>query len=111
MAESVGIKETKELLKFVVELGLAFDKAYADKKFELHELSLLVAPMMDAGPAFEGLDKVGGELKDLTTEEAAELVAFVKDELDLQNDNLEEVIENALEVGLKVYGFIKLLRK
>ncbi len=106
-----GIKEIKELVKFVIEFGEAIDLAMADKKFEMSELSLLIAPLMQVGPAFEGLDKIGGELKDLSEEEAAELVAYVRDELELSNDKIEFVIEKALELGVTIYEFIKLFKK
>lgn len=111
MSETATIKETKELLKFVIEMGEAFDKAYADKKIEISEMALLIAPLMQVGPAFEGLDKIGAELKDLSEAEAAELTAFVKEELDLQSDKVEEIIETALEVGVKLYGFVQLFKK
>lgn len=111
MSEVTDTKELKELLKFVIELGEALDKALVDKKFDITELGLLIAPLMQIGPAFEGLDKVGGEIKDLSEAEQLELVTFVKDELDLQSDKIEEVVEKGLELGVKVAGFIKLFKK
>jgi len=111
MSEVTGIKELKELLKFVVEFGEAIELALADKKFEITELSFLIAPLMQVGPAFEGLDKMGGELADLSEVEAAELKAYVEEELDLRSDKLEEVIEKALALGLMMYSFIQLFKK
>jgi len=106
-----GIKEIKELLKFVIEFGEAIDKAMVDKKFDMSELSLLIAPLMQVGPAFEGLDKIGGEIKDLDAAESAELVAFVKEELNLEAEKIEFVIEKALELGLMIYDFVKIFKK
>ena len=108
---SEGIKETKELLKFVIDFGEAIETALADKKFEIAELSLLIAPLMQVGPAFEGIDKLGGEMKDLTEAEMAELKAYVEDELDLKNDNLEEIIERGLGLAITIYSFVKLFKK
>jgi hypothetical protein len=108
---AVGIEETKELVKFVIEMGEAFDKAYVDKKIEATELGLLIAPLMQVGPAFEGIDKVGGEVKDLDEAEMAELVAYIKDELDLEADKIEAIIEKALETGLHLYGLVKMFQK
>jgi hypothetical protein len=75
-----------------------------DKKFDVSELGLLIAPLMQIGPAFEGLYHVGGEVKDLSEAEMTELKTFVADELDLENDKMEAIIENAMEfnVGIRV---------
>ena len=111
MSEVHGTKELKELLKFVVSLGMALDKALVDKKFELHEVALFMGPMMLAGDAFTGLETLGEEIKDLSVEEAHELVEFVKVELKLENDKVEEIVEKALELGANLYGFVKLFKK
>jgi len=111
MEEKLGVKELKELLKFVIEFGESIDLAMADKKFEVSELGLLIAPLMQVGPAFEGFDKLGAEIKDLEESEMIELAAFVREEFDLQNDKIEEVIEVALDLGVRIYGFIKLFAK
>jgi len=111
MSEVTGIKETKELLKFIIDLGEAIDIAMIDKKFEIGELALLMAPLMQVGPAFEGLELLGGELKDLSEVEMMEISAYVKDELNLQSDKLEEIIEKGLSIGVMLYGFIGLFKK
>lgn len=111
MSEVTGIKELKELLKFVVEFGEAIELALVDKKFEISELSYLIAPLMQVGAAFEGLDKMGGELKDLSEAEAVELRLYVEEELDLRSDKLEEIIEKALALGVMMYSFIQLFKK
>lgn len=109
--EKHGIKELKEVVKFIIELGEAIDLALADKKFEVAEISLLIAPLMQVGPAFEGLDKLGDEIKDLSEVEAAELVAYVKEELDITSDKVEFMIEKALELGVMIYSFVNLFKK
>lgn len=111
MEEKLGVKELKELIKFVIEFGEAINLALADKKFEITELSLLMGPLMQVGPAFEGLDKIGSEIKDLDEAELLELSTFVKEELDISNDNVENVIETAIDLGIKIYSFIKMFKK
>jgi hypothetical protein len=111
MSEQAGTKELKELVKFAIEMGEAVDKALVDKKFTVDELGLLIAPLMQIGPAFEGLDQVGGEIKDLSEAELAELSAFVKEELDLENDKVEAIVEKAIEVGTCIYSLVQLFKK
>jgi len=108
---TTGIKETKELLKFIIDFGMAVDQAMADKKFDMSELGLLIAPLMQIGPAFTGIDKLGGELKDLDAAESADLVAYFSKELDLANDKVEVLIEQGLALGLQIYSFTQLFKK
>lgn len=108
---SYGTKELKELLKFTIGLGEAFDQAMADKKFEMTEIALLIGPLMDSAAAFEGMDIIALELKDLDNAEMAELVRYVEEELDLKNDKIELVIEKALALGVNILSFISLFKK
>jgi hypothetical protein len=111
MSEEVGTKELKELLSFVLTLGESVESALKDGKFEMAELALLMPALMKVGDAFEGLDKLGGELKDLSDAESLELVEFVKEDLDLEDDKLEKMVEDGLELGAKLYGFVQLFKK
>jgi len=109
--EKLGVKELKELIKFAIDFGEAIDKALADKKFDVSELGLLIGPLMQIKPAFEGFDKIGKEIKDLDEVEMLELSTFVKEEFDIENDKIEAIIEKAIELGVKIYGFVELFRK
>lgn len=106
-----GITELKELLLFVIEFGEALDQAMVDKKFEMAEIGLLIGPLMRAQSAFEGMGEIAGEIKDLSESESLELVEFIKEELDLEADKIELIVEKALELGVKLYGFISLFKK
>lgn len=111
MSEEQGIKETKELLKFVIELGEGIDKAGADKKIDVMDVQYLIKPLASASAAFEGADKVKAELADLSAEEAAEIVKYAQDELQLSNEGIEKSIEAALKVGLEIYKYFKMFKK
>jgi len=102
-------QEVKELLSFVLTIGEALEDVMADKKFELAELALLMPALMQAGTAFSGLDK----LKDLDLDAATiqELVDFVKADLDLDHDKVEELVESGLDVAAKVYAFVLMFKK
>lgn len=105
------LKEVKELLKFVIALGMGFDKAYADKKIGVEDLGLLVAPLMLAGPALENVNTVVATLKAATPEQLQELDAFVKVELKLENAKIEFIIEKAIDLALAIYEFVQLFKK
>lgn len=105
-----GIKETKELLKFVIELGTAVERATADHKVDITDLQFLMAPLVSANAAFADVSAVKTEMKSMTTEAAAELVAFATDELKLSHENVEHVIETALKLGLDLYKYVQLFK-
>lgn len=111
VVEKMGINELKELMKFTIEFGEAIELAMSDKKFEIAELALLMGPLMQIGPAFEGLDKIGGELKDLDEAEMVELKLYVETELDLKNDKTEMIIEKGISLMTVLYSFIQLFKK
>jgi hypothetical protein len=107
---SYGLKETKEVLKFVIELGLAVDKSLVDKKIGLDDAMNFYSAVLAAGDAFDSISLVVKELADLDAAEKAELISYVENELDLISDRTEEVIEKALSIALNIYEVIKLMK-
>lgn len=107
---SQGIAQTKELLKFVVELGMAVDKSLADKKVDITDIQFLMAPLASANAAFTDVSLVKAEMKDISAEEVAELVAFATGELKLASEKVEAVIETALKLGLDLYKYVQLFK-
>lgn len=105
-----GTQETKEVLDFVVQLAHSIESARADGSIGFSDVTDLVDVLMKVGAAFDGISEVPAEVKDLTEEEAAELNQHVKDTLDLQDDRAESITELSLDIGLKVYQLIQLLK-
>lgn len=78
MEEKKGIKECKELLALLKVLAMAGKKASADGKVDAKDLLILVELLQEVSVVVEGikgLDMVDDELKDLDSEEIAELGA------------------------------------
>lgn len=94
-----GIKETKEVLDFVLALGNALGKAYEDGELKLADALHFVPILSKAGPAFGDISKIAAELKDLSDEERQALTAYAKASFDIPDDKLESSLEMALEVG------------
>jgi len=106
-----GIEELKQVLKMVAGLGNAVDKALEDNKIKMSDAPLFMGVFLDMPSAFEGIDKVPGEIKDLDESESAELVKYVEEELDLRSDRTEEIIEKGLKLASDVYAYSKLFKK
>lgn len=107
---SHGIKETKELLKFIIEFAEAVDKSLEDGEISFGDISNMVSAMKAAGPAFADMGLIPEELKDLDDTEALELYAYAKDELELNSEKTEEIVEASLEIGLKLFELFNLIR-
>jgi hypothetical protein len=78
--EQRGIKESLELLDGVKALLVDGKKIMADGKVSFADLPVLFDLMQQAGiltAAFQGLNDVPAEVKDLTAEEANQLLAKV----------------------------------
>ena len=98
----VGIKETKELVKAMLMLGNSAGMALADGKFDWSELGLFVAPLGSLPAALSGLQDLPKEWQDMDDSERDELMKYVQDEFDIPQDNIEEMVEKALQAGILI---------
>ncbi len=76
------IKETKELVEGLGEVGLVVVKIAKDKKVDITDLQHVMA--MDFSKviaAVEGVDKIKAEIQDLSLEEAKELLTLLVDKV------------------------------
>lgn len=110
MAEKVGIEQLKELVSFGVKLGNALGKALEDGQISLGDASAFFDAALAAPAAFDGIEKIPSELSDLDQAEAASLKAFVAEEFDIPEDNVEKVVESALDLAVQIFAFIQLFK-
>jgi hypothetical protein len=103
----VGFDETKQVIKLVIGIGRGIELSLKDDKFTLADLPNFFAVIMDLLPAIDGIEDVALEFKLATEEEVEELKAYVKAELDLEDDKVEEFIEDAFAVVLDIYHVLK----
>lgn len=95
-----GIKETKEVLDFVVSLAGALASGLEDGKLELVDALGFLPALTKAPAAFGDVSKVPAEFKDMSDEERQALLAYAKAELDFSDDELEQKVELGLQVAL-----------
>lgn len=96
------INETKELLKFALDLSFAGVFAYEDGKFDFSDVRYFLALWEGILPAFQNMSGIPAELEDLSVLEMDELVDMVLKELD---DNMPR--EEALFVVKKCLTALK----
>jgi hypothetical protein len=102
----LGIKETKELLSFLIKLGHGIDKASADG-WSITDLVHFAPALQAVFAGVAGIDQVDDELFDLDDEERQALVDFVKEDLDLTNDEAEAAFEDGIRLGFDLWNFVK----
>ena len=103
----VGLKETKEVLDLVITLGKGIEASMEDDKITLGDLPNFFNVLFQIVPAIEGIDQVPMEFKLASDEEAEELKQYLRDELDLQDDEMEAFIEEAFNVVLTIWQVVK----
>ena len=105
---SAGFKETKEALLFLILLGKAIEKSLSDDgQVSVGDLPNFFFILKEIGPAFEGVDKLPLELKMASQEEYEELKAFIKSELDLEDDKVEAIVKDSFAIIVDLWIFLQ----
>lgn len=108
--EKMLIKDTKELVKFVVELVNAVDYSLQDGKFSLIDVANFLKPMLSAPNAFNDIKNVSLEIKDLSEEEKVELKEYMKNELKIGSEKVEMVVEHSFSIALELATLVQMLK-
>jgi hypothetical protein len=105
-----GTKETQEILKFAIVLANAVGKSVEDGEISFFDLKNFLGVFDTAGAAFENFSGAIEELKDLDREELDTLLDQIKEDFDLDNDDLEKKIEAGFDVLGQMYDIYDLVK-
>lgn len=108
MTES--LKETKELLKFVIDVVEAVDQSISDGALSLLDATNFVDPIFSVGAAFRGINNVPKEISELTPDQIKELCDYVTGELRLSDEKVEDTVKKLLESGLRFYELAQFIK-
>ena len=106
-----GIQETKEMLDFIIAMGNGYGKAVEDGEWTASDLTHFMDALLKVPAALANMDLIPVELGDLEEAELQELKDHVVEEFDIPQDDVEEVIEMALGIGLDIYDLIQKIRE
>ena len=96
--EKFGVENLKEVLNAGIALGVGLDKSLSDDgKITWMEYFNFTGVITKLPAAINDIGLVPKEVKDLDAEEKQEIVDFVADKLDLEDDNLEAQVEKIFE--------------
>ena len=105
-----NVKETKEVLGFVVPFANSLDLPLQDGFQWFKDLLSLLPASMKLPAAIEGIDQVPAEIDDLDHEERQELFNMIA-ELNFDSDGSEEITERALQTAIAVARLVESVRK
>jgi hypothetical protein len=104
------VKNTKELVKLVVDAYKVYGLAKADGKIDLKDLGLLLTLLPSIEPAFGDVSEIPAEMKDLDAAEASELASYVMAQLGSLPEHTTAIIDSSLGLliaAYKLYSAIK----
>lgn len=104
-------KDLKEVLDFGLTVAMIADQKLQDG-FQWTDVFGFVPTMVKLPKAVEGIENVPYEIAELEEDEngRAELVAYVKEIYDIDDDHAEKLVEHGIRVGLELGLFIMMLR-
>jgi len=106
--EKRGIEETKDILDFVFSFVEAVGKAKKDGEMSWSDARYFIDPVKKLFEAVDDIEEVLPEIEDLDDTEYDELVAYVKEKWDYDEENLDWVVDTAIEAGRGVLTLINM---
>mgnify|MGYP001362670882 FL=1 len=108
MAETRGIEETKDILDFMFSFVEAVGKAKADGEMSWSDARYFIDPVRKLFEAVDDIEEVLPEIEDLSEEEYDQLVEYVKGKWNYDEENLDWVVDTAIEAGRGVLTLINM---
>jgi len=106
--EKRGIEEVKDVLDFMFSFIDAVGKARKDGEMSWGDARYFIDPVKKLFDAVEDIDEVLPEIVDLDEDEYDELVAYVRDKWDYDEENLEWVVDTAIEAGRGILSLVNM---
>ena len=106
--EKRGIEETKDVLDFVFSFVEAVGKAKKDGEMSWSDARYFIDPVKKLFEAVDDIEDVLPEIEDLDDAEYDELVAYVKEKWDYDEENLDWIVDTAIDAGRGILTIINM---
>ena len=106
--EKRGIEETKDILDFGFSFVEAVGKAKKDGEMSWSDARYFIDPVKKLFEAVDDIEEVLPEIEDLSEEEYDQLVEYVKEKWNYDEENLDWVVDTAIEAGRGVLTLINM---
>jgi hypothetical protein len=111
MKTEIGIKEITEALDLALQVVESAPKIYADEKISMSDWSEIWNIFQKAGPAAEGMKEIPSELKDLSAEEMAILIARVELGYSTGTEKSKKIVVKTLTALKELYEVHLLIKE
>ena len=101
MVDKKGIKETQELLSFILEIIKSLNKSLSGG-FSIFDTVNFVTPALLAPDAMKNITEVPAELKDLDEQELQQLADIVLKQFESLDSKKEAIIKKSIVVAIKI---------
>ena len=105
--EKIGIENLKNVVTFSVNLGVEISKKLSDGKITFWEGLSLIPELKDLPGIISKASDIKAEFMGLDDSERDELLAFVKSEFDLTNNDAEVIIERSIETVTNIAMLVR----
>lgn len=106
--EKRGIEETKDVLDFMFSFIDAVGKAKKDGEMSWSDARHFIDPVKKLFEAVEDIEEILPEIVDLDESEYDELVAYVREKWDYDEENLDWVVDTAIEAGRGILTLVNM---
>ena len=106
--EKRGIEETKDVLDFVFSFVEAVGKAKKDGEMTWTDARYFIDPVKKLFDAVDEIEEVLPEMEDRSDEEYDELVEYVKGKWNYDEENLDWIVDTAIEAGRGILTLINM---
>ena len=105
------MKETKELMVFLISLTNTLADVLKDKKVTFAEAFKFLPSLLKIQPAFDGIDKIKDEIMNMGPEGANELQVLIEDQLEVNSEKAKLIAQHAISMGLTVVEMLRLIQE
>jgi hypothetical protein len=109
--EKRGIEETKDILDFVFSFVEAVGKAKKDGEMSWTDARFFIDPITKLFEAVDDIEDVLPEIEDLDEAEYDELVEYVRGKWDYDEENLDWIVDTAIEAGKSILVMVNMSKK
>ena len=106
--EEKGIEEVKDILDFMFSFIEAVGKARKDGEMSWSDARFFIDTVKKHFDAVEDIQEVLPEIEDLSTAEYDQLVEYVKEKWDYDEENLDWVVDTAIDAGRGILTLINM---
>jgi hypothetical protein len=106
--EKRGIEETKDILDFVFSFVEAVGKAKKDGEMSWTDARFFIDPITKLFEAVDDIEDVLPEIEDLDEAEYDELVEYVRGKWDYDEENLDWIVDTAIEAGKSILVMVNM---